>query len=219
MALPILYSFRRCPYAMRARMALLVSGQRVELREVRLRDKPIELLVASPKATVPVLIDTDGQVIDESLDIMLWALRRNDPEAWLPEGDALADALALIGECDDRFKSALDRYKYPDRYPGVDAIACRGQGAAFLARLQDQLEAAFWLGGDRAGLADYAIMPFVRQFSAVDPPWFEEQKWPQLKSWLIQLGETPLFDEAMVRIHPWTPFSPLNLFPANISAR
>ncbi|HET9033693.1 MAG TPA: glutathione S-transferase [Dokdonella sp.] len=218
MRLPILYSFRRCPYAMRARMALLVSGQQVELREVRLRDKPVELLAASPKGTVPVLIGATGQVIDESLDIMLWALRRNDPENWLPATDeAMADALALIGDCDGPFKSSLDRYKYPNRHPGTDSLVHREQGAEFLTRLEQRLETHDWLSGTHAGLADYAIMPFVRQFSGVDSAWFESQNWPQLKTRLMDIGASRLFDEAMVRIHPWTPFSPVTLFPASIS--
>jgi glutathione S-transferase len=127
---PVLYSFRRCPYAMRARMAIAVSGQRCELREVVLRDKPAELLAASPKGTVPVLVDVDGSVIAQSLDIMLWALRRNDPERWLqPDGGTLDDMLSLIAECDGEFKRNLDGYKYPGRQPGADAGLHRQQGA------------------------------------------------------------------------------------------
>lgn len=219
MTLPILYSFRRCPFAMRARMALLVSGEQMELREVRLRDKPVEMMAASPKGTVPVLIDSEGQVIDESLDIMLWALKRNDPENWLPANESvLAEALSLIAQCDGHFKSVLDRYKYPDRFPGVDAIEFRGQGADFLSHLQRMLEKTAWLNGAHAGLADYAIMPFVRQFAAVDPAWFDEQGWPRLKSCLKEIGESRLFEEAMVRVSPWTPFTPMHRFARNIPA-
>ena len=139
-ALPVLYSFRRCPYAMRARMAIAASGRCCELREVVLRDKPAELLAASPKGTVPVLVDTDGRVVDQSLDIMLWALRRNDPEGWLrPAGGTLEDMLALIAECDGDFKRDLDGYKYPEREPDGDAAAHRAKGAAFLSRLDAHL--------------------------------------------------------------------------------
>ena len=121
-ALPVLYSFRRCPYAMRARLALAVSGLPLELREVTLRSKPPELLAASPKGTVPVLVLPDGEVIDESLDVMLWALRQHDPESWLEAAEASLDGmLALISECDGAFKQHLDRYKYPNRYAGEHA--------------------------------------------------------------------------------------------------
>src|SRR4051812_30888674 len=140
---PILYSFRRCPYAMRARLALAVSETGCEIREVKLRDKPAELIAASPKATVPVLVLPDGEVIDESLEVMRWALRRNDPENWLQ-----GDDVALIAANDGAFKYHLDRYKYPERH-GVDPVAHRASGLALLTVLEAQLAGHPWLCGSR----------------------------------------------------------------------
>lgn len=206
MNLPILYSFRRCPYAIRARMALWISTQRCELREVILSNKPAEMLAVSPKGTVPVLVDEQGRVIDQSLDIMLWALQRRDPAFWLPLGrESLAATLALIEECDGDFKQALDRYKYPDRYPGSDARASRELGSVFLHRLQAILNEQRWLGGEHAALGDYAVMPFVRQFAMVEPEWFGEQPWPDLRDWLRSLAASPVFVEVMAKTGPWTP--------------
>ncbi|MFA7670035.1 MAG: glutathione S-transferase N-terminal domain-containing protein, partial [Burkholderiaceae bacterium] len=158
--LPILYSFRRCPYAMRARLALAVSGTQCELREVVLRDKPAELLQASPKGTVPVLVLADGRILEQSLDIMLWALSRHDPQGWLaPEVGELEQMLALIGECDGGFKHDLDRYKYPDRYEGADAMSHRESAWQWLKMLDDRLAYSAYLFGERPALADAAIMP------------------------------------------------------------
>ena len=163
---PVLYSFRRCPYAMRARLALAVSGTRGELREVRLSAKPQAMLAASPKGTVPVLVLPGGTVLDESLDIMRWALTNRDPEGWLARDDA-----GLIAMNDGPFKHDLDRYKYPERY-GVDAGAHREGGLAFLREIDRRLAHTAQLCGAARGLTDAAIMPFVRQFAAVDREWF-----------------------------------------------
>jgi glutathione S-transferase len=200
----VLYSFRRCPYAMRARMAIAASGQRCELREVVLRDKPAELLAASPKGTVPVLVDVDGTVIDQSLDIMLWALRRNDPEGWLQaEGATLDEMLALVAECDGEFKRHLDGYKYPERHPDADTAAHRAQGGLFLMRLDARLQDSAGLCGGRIALADIAIAPFVRQFAQVDAAWFEAQPWPRLQVWLAAQLDAPLFARVMEKYPPW----------------
>ena len=167
--LPVLYSFRRCPYAMRARLALAVSGQACELREVVLKNKPQGLLQASPKGTVPVLVLPDGRVLEQSLDIMLWALARHDPEGWLTPG--LGDVqgmLALIAECDGPFKHALDRCKYPSRYPDTDTSAERAKAVAWLGALDARLSTRPYLFGSHAALADMAIAPFVRQFAGID---------------------------------------------------
>ena len=213
-ALPVLYSFRRCPYAMRARMAIAVSGQRCELREVVLRDKPAELLAASPKGTVPVLVDTDGRVIDQSLDIMLWALERSDPDGWLrPSRGTLKDMLALIADCDGDFKRDLDGYKYPERQPGSNAEAHRAQGALFLARLEARLQSARCLHGEHAALADMAIAPFVRQFAQVDAAWFDQQPWPALRGWLRARLEAPVFERVMAKHAPWRSGQPGIGFP------
>lgn len=182
---------------MRARMALLVSGTACELREVKLRDKPAEMIAASPKATVPVLVLADGSVIDESIHIMRWALRRNDPEQWLEGGDA-----ALIAANDGPFKVHLDRYKYPDRH-GADPMVHRAQGLAMLAVLEARLADRPYLCGDRRSLADAAVMPFIRQFAAVDRDWFAAQKLPALQRWLAGLAESPLFVRAMAAHPQW----------------
>lgn len=203
--LPILYSFRRCPYAMRARLALVVSGTQCELREVVLRNKPAELLEASPKGTVPVVVTTAGEVIDQSLDIMHWALERHDPDQWqVPATGSREAMLELIAECDERFKHDLDRYKYPDRYPDSSGSAHhRERGAQWLAGLDDRLSLSSQLFGDRPCLADAAIMPFVRQFAQVDRQWFDKQPWPALRRWLDDWLDSALFKSIMAKYPPW----------------
>lgn len=202
-ALPVLYSFRRCPYAMRARLALAAAEQACELREVALKNKPAEMLAASPKGTVPVLLPGDGTVLEQSLDVMLWALRRNDPLRWLqPDAGALPDMLALVAECDDSFKPLLDRYKYPDRHPDGGEPA-RELGARFLRDLEDRLSASPQLTGGHATLADAALMPFVRQFAMVDAAWFAAQPWPRLQAWLDGWTGSALFERVMGKYAPW----------------
>lgn len=208
--LPVLYSFRRCPYAMRARLALTMSGEAHELREVVLRNKPAEMLAASPKGTVPVLVLPGSEVMDESLDVMLWALRRNDPEQWLaPAQGSLDDMLTLIAGNDGAFKRSLDRYKYPNRYAeesagNAEAFAQRqrGLGAAWLLKLDGML-AGGWLFGERVSLADMALLPFVRQFAHTDPVWFAEQPWPRLQAWLARFEASGLFVGVMEKHAPW----------------
>lgn len=178
-------------------MALLVSETRCEIREVKLRDKPAELIAASPKATVPVLVLPEGQVLDESLDIMRWALRRNDPEGWLAGDDA-----GLIAANDGAFKHHLDRYKYPERY-GSDPLAHRAEGVALLGELEARLASHPWLCGAHRTLADAAIMPFVRQFAAVDRAWFDAQALPAVQRWLAEQLASPLFAEAMIQRPQW----------------
>uniref|UniRef100_UPI0035CBDA67 glutathione S-transferase n=1 Tax=uncultured Sphingomonas sp. TaxID=158754 RepID=UPI0035CBDA67 len=195
----LLYSFRRCPYAMRARLALLVSGTRFEIREIVLRDKPAAMLSASPKGTVPVLVLADGAVIDESLDIMRWALERRDPEGWLADYD-----FALVERFDARFKHHLDRYKYAARYD-VDPVAHRDAGLALLQELDARLAERANLCGAARSLTDMAIFPFVRQFAAVDRAWFDVQPIPGVRHWLGEHVASPLFEQAMMRLKPWTP--------------
>ena len=204
--LPILYSFRRCPFAMRARFALLASGTACELREVVLRDKPAALREASPKATVPVLVDVDGTVIDESLAIMRWALARRDPQRWLaPSGGTLDEMLALVAQCDGDFKRHLDRYKYPNRYEGADALQHRAEAGVVLDALETRLRVSCHLFGDAPALADMAIAPFVRQFAQVDAAWFAAAPWPALNAWLSALTESSLWASAMPKLPPWQP--------------
>jgi glutathione S-transferase len=207
--IPILYSFRRCPYAMRARMALLVSGQAVELREVVLRAKPQAMLDASPKATVPVLVLPDGRVIDESLDIMRWALLHDDPEGWLAGDDT-----ALIAANDGPFKHHLDRYKYPSRH-NEDPLVHRAQGIAHLADLDTRLGRSRYLCGPDRTLADIALFPFVRQFAATDSDWFSLQPLPGVQRWLAVLGQSDLFARCMVRLAPWQPGDAAEVFARN----
>jgi glutathione S-transferase len=201
-ASPVLYSFRRCPYAMRARLALAISGERCGLREVKLAAKPDAMLAASPKGTVPVLVLPDGTVIDESLDIMRWTLARSDPEGWLERDDA-----ALIAANDGPFKYHLDRYKYPERH-GAETSAQREHGLDFLRQLDDRLEKEGQICGAKRGLTDAAIMPFVRQFAAVDREWFDMQRLPHLKSWLAGHLSSELFAAIMIRAAPWSQNDP-----------
>ncbi len=197
---PILYSFRRCPYAMRARMALLVSETPVRLREVVLRDKPEEMIEVSPKATVPVLVLDDGQVIDESLAIMRWALAANDPLGWLVDVDASID---LIAEADSGFKDNLDRYKYPTRYDGVDPHEQRDAGLEFLKKLDGMIADDGQILGTGARLADYAIFPFVRQFANTDRDWFDQQPLPALHPWLEGHLASEAFANVMAKYPQW----------------
>ena len=219
-SLPVLYSFRRCPYAMRARLALLASGQRCELREVVLRDKPPELLAASPKATVPVLVLDDGSVIAQSLEIMLWALCRNDPQHWLSPGNGMpAEMLALIEACDGGFKRDLDRYKYPGRYEAeanadADAASARDSGARFLLQLETRLANSAFLFGQKTALADTAVAPFVRQFAGVDAAWFAAQPWPRLREWLASWQVSAAFATVMHRYPAWKSGDVSVTFPA-----
>ena len=215
---PILYSFRRCPYAMRARLAISASGRSCELREVVLRDKPAELLAASPKGTVPVLVIpgkmSDVQVLEESLDIMHWALEGRDPQHWLsPPTGTLQDMQALIARCDGDFKHHLDRYKYASRYEGSGAAEHRERAAAFLRELDARLTVSSHLFGNRPALADIAIAPFVRQFAIAEPAWFDAQAWPRLRGWLEALLESDDFAKVMRKYPQWHSGQPGAAFP------
>ena len=206
---PILYSFRRCPYAMRARMALMTSETPVRLREVVLRDKPAEMIAVSPKATVPVLVLDDGVVVDESLAIMLWALERGDPHGWLDDRE---HSEALIAEADSDFKSNLDRYKYPSRYDDVDPAVHRSAGMEFLVKLDKRLAQHGQLLGPRPRLADYAIFPFVRQFANNDRNWFDAQPLSALQKWLAGHLDSKLFAAIMTKYPQWKTGDPEPVF-------
>jgi glutathione S-transferase len=223
--LPVLYSFRRCPYAMRARLALAVSGCRCELREVVLRDKPHALLQASPKGTVPVLVLREGgkqSVIDQSLDIMLWALARHDPQQWLvPPQGGLQDMLDLLVQCDSAFKFNLDRYKYPDRHAGSapsaeDAASFAARHRELAAQWLGSLESRLgrgWLFGARPTLADMGILPFVRQFAHVDDAWFKSMPWPAVQKWLADWEDSGLFAAIMPKFQAWREGAPPVVVP------
>ena len=201
---PVLYSFRRCPYAMRARMALLSAGIDVELREVVLRDKPQSMIDASPKATVPVLIQSDGTVIDESLEIMVWALVENDPNDWMtPESGTLDDMLALIAQNDGPFKHHLDRYKYHTRYEHADPAEHRRDAEKILNRLDGRLAVGRYLFGSRPALADFAIAPFVRQFANADRDAFDAMPFVHVQRWLADFLASSFFERAMTKYDQW----------------
>lgn len=200
---PILYSFRRCPYAMRARLALHYAEQSVEHREVILRDIPQSLTAISPKATVPVMQLVNGSVIDESLDIALWALEQQDPKMLLGSAAMLSDMLSLINESDNDFKGWLDRYKYADRHPEQTAEYYRERGEVFLHKLEERLSQQDYLFGIDIRLADIAIMPFVRQFAHVDKPWFDAADYPHLQRWLTGWLESESFQKIMTKYPQW----------------
>ena len=205
--LPVLYSFRRCPYAMRARLALHASGVAFEHREVVLKHKPAHMLALSPKGTVPVLwlrSAAGDQVLEQSLDIMLWALREHDPLGWLPSAEAaLQDALALIAHNDGPFKQQLDRYKYPNRSGLASGAADRDAAALWLLSLDARLRAQPYLAGKHFGLADAAVAPFVRQYAHTDPIWFATQSWAALAAWLAGFEASDLFSTTMNKEAPW----------------
>lgn len=189
-----LYSFRRCPYAMRARMALRYSGVPVEIVEVSLKAKPAQMLAISPKGTVPVL-DAGGQVIDESLEIMRWALAQNDPDDWLLGGDSRITE--LIEANDQVFKVHLNRYKYAERYPEQPMEVYRAEGALFLQQLDELLEGRDFLLAGHPSLADIALLPFIRQFAHVDRDWFAQTPYVRLQAWLQRFLESELFTGIM----------------------
>jgi glutathione S-transferase len=195
---------------MRARLALAVSSITYELREVVLKDKPAELLAASPKGTVPVLVLNGGQVIDESLQIMLWALEQNDPERWLaPARDTASAVQHLLAVNDGVFKHSLDRYKYPHRYP-LESIGDlqgfahthRALGAHALWTLENQLTEGCLFGPSHS-LADMAILPFVRQFAHTDAAWFAAQHWPRLQGWLTRFEASNIYNDVMRKTPVW----------------
>jgi glutathione S-transferase len=191
---------------MRARLALLASGVVYEHREVALKAKPAEMLAASPKGTVPVLVLPTCEVLEQSLDIMLWALQRNDAQAWRPtsfENWALThEGIALN---DGEFKAHLDRYKYPQRFGLVDGLQHRMQATDVLMRWQSRLQAQAFLSGDRWGLLDACVAPFVRQFARTDRAWFDAQPWPELAQWLTAFENSEAFAAVMHKYPLWVP--------------
>lgn len=201
---PVLYSFRRCPYCMRAHMALKQAGIKVELREVKLSDMPEEALALSAEATVPILMLADGTVFTESWDIVKWALSQNDPEQWLGQADEFSlDAEMLIETSDFSFKQDLDHYKYADRYPEQSAEHYRQACEEFIEELEDRLNDHQHLLADQLSLADIGVFPFVRQFSLVDKDWFDAAPYPKVQTWLEHLINTELFQQVFQKHECW----------------
>lgn len=190
---------------MRARMALRYAGVDVEIREISLREKPQSMLLASPKGTVPVLIQPNGQVIEQSLEIMEWALNQRDVDDWIlgSSSELKSHTAALIAENDGPFKQALDRYKYADRYPEFPMEHYRAQGELFLKRLEELLERHQYLLRDQFAQVDIAIFPFIRQFSMVDEHWFDATHYSKLKVWLSNLKDSQLFNDIMQKHPVW----------------
>ena len=206
---PVLWTFRRCPYAMRARLAIASAGVEVELREILLRDKPATFLKASPKGTVPV-VQTGKGVIEESLEVMLWALAQNDPEGWL---EMPGHGFDLIAESDGPFKTALDRYKYASRHPEVDVSEEQHKAGLFLHKLNTMLADREFLFAHSPQLADMAILPFVRQFAHVDLPWFQDQPWTGVHAWLDAFKASDRFLSIMTKYDPWSAGHTPVIFP------
>jgi glutathione S-transferase len=195
---PLLYSFRRCPFAIRARLAITISGVAVDTQEISLRAKPKEMLACSPKGTVPVLKFADGRVLEQSLDIMLWALTQNDPERWLDGDSAMTnEMMALIRHNDESFKPKLDLYKYAVRFPEHSETYYREQAESFLADLDARLSSNGYLVDGRYTLADMAVFPFIRQFCNVNAEWFYASRYQHLIQWLDRLIESALFQNVM----------------------
>ena len=205
---PILYSFRRCPYAIRARWALLSSNIYVELREVVLKDKPNEFLKVSNSGTVPCLQLKD-KIIDESIDIMIWALRKNDPEGWL---DMPAEGHRLIDEVEKKFKPNLDKTKYATRYPQDDSKVSKNLAIEYLINLDKKIKGEF-LFGEQPKLADIAIFPFIRQFANIDINWFNEFGWEKLQNWLKAFVGSNMFDKSQRKFVQWRPAADPVFFP------
>lgn len=210
---PRLYSFRRCPYAMRARLGLLFAGRQVELREITLKNKPPQMLAISPKGTVPVLQLLDGTVIEESREIMTWALEQQDAQGLLA-AQTLPQANALIDKNDNEFKYWLDRYKYADRHLDMSQAEYRQRGEAFLQMLEELLIKNPYLLGESITIADIGIMPFVRQFAHVNRKVFYDLPYPNLQRWLQDWLNHPLFLQAMTKFEPWQEKDDVVVFPA-----
>lgn len=199
---PILYTFRRCPYAMRARLAIEISGVTVEYREILLRDKPQTMLEASPKGTVPVLVINNKVIIDESMNVMYWALQQSDPDNYL-DSNLRDEAKKLIELNDSEFKSKLDCYKYAVRFPGKSEVEYRDECLEHLHKLNNLLMKNEYLLGDKPTIADIAIFPFIRQFASVDRSWFDSIEYKYLQNWLNYHLESKLFKHIMIKREIW----------------
>ncbi|GHE81351.1 glutathione S-transferase [Thalassotalea profundi] len=205
MTLPILYSLRNCPYAMRARLAIYKSTIAIELRDVVLTDKPTAMLAASPKGTVPIVVLPSGQVIDESLDVMLWALSEKDPNnLLLSTTENLDEMLVLINQFDQEFKQALEQYKCAKRYHESNLVQYRQACETYIQQLEKRLTTYKYFFGDQESLADIALLPFIRQFARVERQWYLQSPYPKLKQWLNRYLQSPMFTKIMTKYPLWT---------------
>ncbi|GAA0821967.1 glutathione S-transferase [Colwellia asteriadis] len=210
-SLPVLYSLRNCPYAMRARMAIFKTKQIIQLRDIVLSNKPSEMIAASTKATVPVLVLADGSVIDESLAIMLWALQQSDPNDLLHQKshntannkNTLTAMLVLIAEFDTDFKSCLEQYKCAKRYQEDNVVECRIACEQYLQRLEQRLTQHPFLMSDKESLTDIALMPFIRQFARVERQWYLQSPYPKVRQWLNNYLQSPMFTKVMAKYPLW----------------
>jgi glutathione S-transferase len=213
-ALPILYSFRRCPYAMRARLGLMYSGIRVELREVDLGNVPEALRELVPEnPTVPVLQLPGGQLIDESWDILLWSARQHDPDGWLGADECLLLPAEQWLEMNDfSFKTDLDHYKYHENYPEQTQAEYRAEAEEFIQDLENQLQESRCLLGEQLSVGDMGLLPFIRQFAEVDRGWFDQAPYPRVRAWLDDFLESTLFKAVMEKYPVWQPGTEPNYF-------
>ena len=209
--LPILYSFRRCPYAMRARMAIHISSQKCEIREVLLRDKPPSMLEYSSKGTVPVLVLQSGEVIDESLDVIDWALNLNDPDNWQRSKDN-EKTKELIKINDGEFKHHLDRYKYSKRYDNEDPEFHRKKCLKFIEKINSELQNSKYIFDDEISYIDISLLPFIRQFRIADNEWFDELPYENVKSWLSNFLNSELLKSIMSKYDLWKEGDEVTIF-------
>lgn len=203
---PVLYSLRNCPYAMRARIAIYYAQQPVILRDVVLTNKPEAMLLASPKGTVPILVLADKQIIDESLEVMLWALKTSDPDDFLQTNniDSLKEMLKIIALFDTDFKTCLEAYKCAKRYHEDTLIDCRQACEVYINELEQRLSRHDYFISSKASLADIALLPFIRQFARVERQWYLQSPYPKLRQWLNRYLQSPMFTQVMAKRPLWT---------------
>ncbi|OUS25370.1 glutathione S-transferase [Thalassotalea sp. 42_200_T64] len=210
MTLPVLYSLRNCPFAMRARLAIYKSKLSIELRDVVLNNKPKEMLAASQKGTVPTLVLPSAQVIDESLEVMLWALNESDPDDLLHSGSA--ETLTLIAQFDDQFKSCLEQYKCAKRYHESNLAECRQACEVYVKDLEQRLTEHDYIINDKESLADIALLPFIRQFAKVERQWYLQSPYPKVKRWLNRYLQSAMFTKVMAKYPLWSENSEMIVF-------
>lgn len=220
--LPILYSLRNCPFAMRARLALFKAKQNVILRDVVLSNKPQAMLDASPKATVPVLVLKDNNVLEESLDIMLWAFNQADPHNFLHknacenEENKNIEMMSLIAQFDEEFKTCLENYKCAKRYHESNLIECRQACEVHINNLEQRLTQHQFLISENESLADIALLPFIRQFARIERQWYLQSPYPHLKAWLNSYLQSAMFTKVMAKYPLWEKHQEAIIFGDNL---